>query len=256
VPSFVAASAVVGNGSTNQLVVPVPAGTSDGDLQIAVIGIGTSSESITGVPPGWTLAASASGTGSDSFRTVVYTSTTDTADATWTKSGTREAGGVRVTYSSHNGVSGTVAIAFNSASSTSQATPSVTQVTGGLVVGGVHVDLGAGPPTFTPPAGWTERVDGSGGTTPPQGLTVADVAAAPGSVSGTFTLSAADDAIAWAMVIAPPAGGGGSTNHTRAVTDLAGLTDSSTVTETEPPPPPSSTGAVATVTYRGDVAVT
>jgi hypothetical protein len=186
-----------------------PAGLAAGDFQVAVIVIGTESESVPSPPSGWAAATSLqSAGGGDSFGAFVFTSTTDTGTATFVKSGTREGGGVRLAWSGHNGMDGTAASAETSG--TSHAVPAATVTTAdSLVIGGVVMDGGSAF-TFTPPGGWTERFDGSvTASSPFELVTVAEVASAPGTVNGSFTSSGSDAAVTWSLVLAPAAGGGG-----------------------------------------------
>jgi hypothetical protein len=112
-----------------------------------------------------------------------------------------------VSYSATGGRVGDL-LTTKLASGTARATPSVTPPVGDYwVVGGVTNETDATTAmTFTPPTGWTERVDAATTTTPKFSNTVADVAVTGGAAtSGSFTMSASDEALSWALVLGPVA---------------------------------------------------
>ena len=88
---------------------------------------------------------------------------------------------------------------------TDHATPPVTpSQVDSLVIGGAGVDV-SGTVTFTPPAGWTERVDTATGSA--MSITIADFTSEAVTTSGTFVVSAADEALTFAVVLNPVVSG-------------------------------------------------
>lgn len=197
-PEFVGSTAIT-SGTTSSLATQPPTGVQAGDFQLVIIGIGTASESITGVPAGWTQVATLPNDGGDSFSTHVFASTTDTGVATFTRDGARGAQVVRLAWRGQAGF-GTGHI--QATSGTSHAIVTETTTTGNSwVIGVVHTD-GTGGMSFTPPAGWTERYDFVTSSEESQAITVADFEqASPGPVAGSFTSSASDDANVFSIVL-------------------------------------------------------
>lgn len=175
-------------------------GVRAGDYQIVVISVGASGETITSVPAGWTLLGQGAGSAGDTYQMLVYASTTDTGTANWVKSGTRETQVVRAAW---RGVAsaGTPAGPVINGTTTTHATPAVTPSQANSVVVGIATIDNPSTSSWTPPTGWTERFDNS---TSLQSITIADVVVpSPTSTTGTFTSSLSDEALTFAIVLAP-----------------------------------------------------
>jgi 3-phytase len=202
-PTFVGKTSA--SNAATSLAVAAPTGVQTGDLQVAVVAIATSSESIATAPTGWTLRGSHSAsTLSDTFRVYVYTSTTATGSTTFTKSGSRSWQIARLAYSGVNSAS--AASLSLSDDDTTASTPSVTPTANdALVIGGAVTDgTDSAGPSWTSPSGWTERYDEKL-TAELVTITAAEKAVAtPAATSGTFTQSVADDAIVYSMVLESP----------------------------------------------------
>ena len=205
-PTFVGSNFV--DISSSGFTVPAVSGVQADDFQIIIVGVGTSSETVT-TPSGWTLAGSLTNSGGgDSFSMWVYVSTTVTGAQAFTKSGSRGSMAVRVAYRDHGDAQASSYSIVATGPSTSHAISARTvDANDSLVIGAVQTDSTVGM-TFTPPSGWTERVDRFN-TNEDQAIIVADIAAAAGTVNGTFTSSGSDHALTFAMVLAP---GGGPKN--------------------------------------------
>lgn len=201
-PVYVGANFV--DGTTTSVAIPAPTGVASGNYQLAFICVATGGETISSVPSGWTLLAHANQAAgsSDSFQMFVYSSTTDTGTATWTKSGSRGFMGVRVAYSNTDGPqTSSAATAYQNVTTTDvQPVPQqVVSASGSLVVGAVHADS-QGPFTFTPPTGWNERVDRSN-TNENQSFSLADIASDAATVTGSFTSSGPDETLTFSVTL-------------------------------------------------------
>jgi hypothetical protein len=184
-------------------------GVAAGAAQAVVI-LSAGAETITQVPGGWTLwdtATVTSGVGDPGgpMTAWLYTSTTSTATAAWTKSGTRRWHVVRWSYSGQSAW-GPHTVTAETSPATTHPTPSVNPARASSLVVGVvccdRVNSDAGP--FTPPAGWTERYDRTVTIgTENLSITIADVAASA-ATTGTFNSALEDEAAVFALALQGP----------------------------------------------------
>lgn len=244
-PTFVAASSNSNAGSTT-VSVAAPAGVQSGDFQVVAVIAGTSGESFTSTPAGWTVlvdfAATASSTGTYLVR-VLY-STTATGAFSMSKSGSRAWTAVRSAYRTHDGyVAGSISSQLNSASGT-QPMPSKTPAQAeSLVISGIFADtwdVGQGAVTGVP-SGFTQRVNLQQ-TDEWLSAVIADRATTANSqtLSGNFTQGSSAQSTTWSLILAPfglvniDAGGDTGTGADTATvdkTDWQNLTDAGTAAD-------------------------
>lgn len=196
-------------GADSNIILPAPTGLQTGNYQLAIIAIASDTEPILTVPSGWTgvgvLTNPRSG-GAATSRLEIYASTTDTGTATFSRgtvSGDHEYHAVRVYWTGQASVAGaTVQNAVGQV--TDIPIPSqTTTVNNSMVIGVVNQECppADGPPSYTVPAGWTERYNASL-TVENEGIAVADfVQATAGTVDGTFVSTVDDYAIAFSVVL-------------------------------------------------------
>lgn len=193
--AFVASSS--GTASATSVAVTAPAGLAGGDHQLVVLGVGTDAETLSAAPSGWTLLSNLANT-TDTFRTALYYSDSDTGTATFGKSGSAQGYAVRLAWRGGPGWATGSVVANAGTSSTS--TPSLQNVTttspDSLVIGVCHAETGAANvATHTPPAGWTERFDDTASNgTRRQAVAVFEITKATvgTQTGGTVTVSRSD----------------------------------------------------------------
>lgn len=229
---------VVSNSSqATTLALTAPTGTASGDHQLAVVAVGTGSETWSAAPSGWTLQwDSGSIGGADTYRVAIYSSDTDTGTATFGKSGTRLFHGARTSWRGGPGFDFTTDANNVTASGTSHAFPSQSVTVADSVVFGVSV-IDTGPPggtnAWTKPAAWdTEELDVTAHGAQPEDISIGiftEVSASTGTITGSATSSLTDVAAVYSVILtaagppvaAPPTFGAAGTY-------LAGATRTST----------------------------
>lgn len=186
-----------------------PSGTADGDVLVASI-TADMNPSMTSVPAGWTPIVNALGINSSSTsgaRIFAYYHVVGPADPQsygWTLSSAVKWGAGLTAY---RGVDNTtpldtpVATAVNATyQATSITAPSVTTVSpNAMLIGAVGYD--ASTPGISPPGGWTERWEATGGQIAESADSVQPVAGASGTA--TWTLSAARAVAVWRTALKP-----------------------------------------------------
>lgn len=189
-------------GDKSSLLLTPPTGLASGDHQLLFIGIGTASETFPNVPSGFVLAKKASFTSSsgDTYQAGVFisNSSTVTGDITLVKNGSRLGQAFRLAYRGGPGFNVDSAQLVQTASGSNIAIPSLSALIDEVVVAGAINDTADALEaiSFTPPGGWTERVDNqaNGGYPEFVGMAVWDTTpTSDGTVSGTATFSRSDD---------------------------------------------------------------
>ncbi|GAA1253586.1 phytase [Arthrobacter pascens] len=189
---------------TTTVALPAPAGRAAGDVLVASF---TADKNPTAaVPAGWTAITNglSIGSGARAFAYYRVAGASDPATYTWTLSTAVKWGGGITAYTGVNTstpLDSTVATAVNATfSATSIAVPSVTTTrNGALLIGGFGFDSSS--PAATPPAGWTERWETSGGQVAQQADRTQPTAGSSGTA--TWTFSSAKAVAAWRTALKP-----------------------------------------------------
>jgi len=153
-------AAAAANATTGNLTITKPAGTAEGDVMIASVGVRPDTATIT-PPTGWTLVRRVDNTTANANTLAVYRKTagaSEPADYTWTMgSAANSVGGIQA----FSGVDITSPVDVENgqttASSLTHATPSVTTTETDAMLVTSHTYSSSA--TWTPPAGMTEAVD-------------------------------------------------------------------------------------------------
>jgi PKD repeat protein len=206
----------VGNSATtysgtasNSVNLTAPAGTAAGNVLVASI-TADLNPSMASIPSGWTPivnALSINSSSSSGARVFAYYHVVGSAEPgsySWTLSAAVKWGAGVTAYAGVNNTTpldSSVATAVNSTySATSITVPSITTASNGaMLIGGVGFD--SGTPAASPPSGWTERWEASGG----QIAELADRPQATAGASGTatWTFSSARAVGAWRAALKP-----------------------------------------------------
>lgn len=203
-------------GSTGgtSLSLPAPSGVTSGDHQLVILGLGSTGETFSAAPSGWTLLQQTSdagvGFGNDSYRVAVFYSNTDAGTASFGKSaGTRLLAGVRCAWRGGAGPDLATDTFVIDNTGTSHPLPGQDAVpAGSTVVGVIVVDQGDELSTsFTGPGGaWVERYDQNraGGDTEAIAIGVFDFpVTVTGDVDASITASRADGSTTFSVVLRP-----------------------------------------------------
>jgi PKD repeat protein len=193
---------------TTTVSLPAPEGRIAGDVLVASF---TADKNPTvAVPAGWTAITSglSISSGARAFAYYRVVGSSDPATYTWTLSTAVKWGGGITAYSGVNTTTpldSAVATAVNTTyTATSIAVPGVTTASNGaLLIGGLGFDSSS--PAATPPTGWTERFETSGGQVAEQADRIQATAGATGSA--TWTFSTAKAVAAWRTALKPAGSG-------------------------------------------------
>lgn len=160
-PSLVSIGDVASSDGSGTVVVPAPAGVASGHFQICVIqDAGT--ESITDVPSGWQLLddqdvtnADFGAPGGDSSAFIYYNTTGDSADRSWSKSGSRGYQAVRMAWKDWSALGQHFArgSSFTTTPYATAVTPTTDKALVVTVLGSDRSDIGPDPVSV--PTGWT-----------------------------------------------------------------------------------------------------
>lgn len=190
--------------ATTTVSLPAPTGRVAGDVLVPSF---TADKNPTvAVPAGWTAITSGLSIGSGA-RVFAYYRVVDSADPstyTWTLSTAMKWGGGITAYTGVNTTTpldSSVATATNTTySATSITVGSVTTASNGaMLIGGLGFD--SSNPAATPPSGWTEVWETSGGQVAEQANRVQATAGATGT--DTWTFSTAKAVAAWRTALKP-----------------------------------------------------
>lgn len=192
-PTFLASTRAEGLASS--MAVALPAGTVSGDFQLVVLHAGSDSETVSAAPSGWTLIASAGLTGTNTSLLRVYSSTTATGTATFSKSGSRAYHIWRGTWRNHNGMQAGSASATYTGTNRVAAWPSKTAASqdSTVIVGGVNdlYDFNQGGAATLPATVTSRYQQQNSHTNEDLRMVVADAATTTNnqSVAGSFTFA-------------------------------------------------------------------
>lgn len=194
-----------------------PSGVASGDTLIGVFGRSNTSRVISSYPSGWSQLEQIDETVQVARFIVAYKiaggSEPGTYDFTWDASAGQGLG-VLLRYSGGDGATPDAASQANAADETPPTPTVVPTVDGSMIVGVIGVDITAGSthPHFTPPSGWTERIDANE-TVDYTCISVADfIQTTAASITADFGQPVGEGfaSATMAVVIAPAGGGGGS----------------------------------------------
>lgn len=215
---------------TTSVTVALPSGTTQNDLLLSYVLTDDVTTTVTSVPSGWvevpnTTNPQPDGSGTDCRARLYYKfAGASEPQPTWTMSA-NVTGIVSIVRYVGAATTGTFSAATSAgtASSTTHATPSITPADNNtMVVSFIGTDRSAaqGGNFFTPPSGWTERVDFEGVGFEEVG--VADITqSTAAAISGTWTFLSGDAATQHVVALKP--GGGGGTNATVTATVISGV---------------------------------